>query len=245
METRLPPLNLTWIARLWRGFTGNPPGRSPEGHPRTGSLAARLASLSSSEEVAHQLLEILVAESRAPRGMLLLHRPAPGGWTQVGESPTGWHDPVDLPLGTPEQDLGLVRLEAPIPPGDARLRVALWTGALFLDLALLGEDEGAAETHRREQYRAREVQGRMARNVSAALTEGLDETRSWLVSLRQGLSRLGTAERTHELESLHERLANLERKVLENLETIRAGTGPLQPLSGSDGTRYDDHQEES
>jgi len=244
METRLPPLNLTWITRLWRGFTACPPGRtSADG--RKGSLVARLAILSNSEEVGHQLLATLMTESRATLGVLLLHRPAPGGWMQLGEVPAVWRDPVDLPLGTPGQDLGVVRLEAPVPPGDSRLREALWTGALFLDLALQVEDERATETHRREQHQAREIQGRMARSVSAVLTDGLDETRAWLVSLRQDLSKLGAAERVHELESLHERLVNLEGKVLENLETIRAGTGPLQPLSGSVGTRYDDHQEES
>ena len=208
-------------------------------------LLRRVSGLTPSEEVAEALLAAIVAASRARRGELVLNQPAPSGWTRVGSPKGAWINPVHLPLGTFDRDLGTIRLDFPIPTGDGRLRDLLWTGALVLELVLDREDERAADALEQEHVQAREIQGRIVRTASATLADGLDETRGLLVSLRHRLAGLRAAERGHELETLHGKLMELERTVLEHLETIRAGTDPVPPLSGHDRTRYDDQQEVS
>ncbi len=208
-------------------------------------MVAALTDVSTSEQVAKSLLAFLVAESGSARGEIVLDAPASTGWVQVGKPGAAWKDPVSLPLGTFERDLGIVRLDTPRPDRPADLRELLWTGALYLDLALSNEEAESTSTSQVEQQLAIENRKRMALTASASLADGVDETRAWLVSLRHRLVRLGPVERADELENLHFKLVALEQTVLEHLESIRAGTGPLPPLSGADRTRYDDHQEVS
>lgn len=236
---------LTWIPRWWRAIARLVSGLSGSQASTTGPLVAALTDVSTSEQVAERLLASLMTESGAARGEIVLDAPASTGWIRVGKSGAVWKDPVALPLGTFERDLGVVRLDSPHPDRPEHLRELLWTGALYLELALSHEEAESSSTRQVEQHQAIENRKRMARTASDALADGMDETRASLVSLRQRLARLGPVERSHELENLQIKLAALEQTVLEHLESIRAGTGPLPPLSGRDRTRYDDHQEVS
>ena len=196
------------------------------------------------EGMARCLLESVMLASCATRGELRLESPIAVSWSlSIGTKP--WMDPVELPVGTMERDLGVLLIDGPALRGGAELRKLLWTGTTALAVALQAEEAIALEEAATRGRVAHEIQERVAHTVSTMISDRLDETRSWIFALRQKLPRMGHSDRVHDLENIRLQLADLERLVQENLHSIRSVSAPLDDLPQVTGTRYDEHQEVS
>lgn len=135
--------------------------------------------------------------------------------------------PVVLPLGVHDVDLGHVALHGAHVRGGDHLRRVLHYGALALRNAMLAADAADAELASTQARVQRDLQARLTFAVSEQIYDRLGEVRGQLLGVREHLGAIRRSQLAAQLGEVAGELAVLEHLIQDNLRRVAPSREPL------------------